>query len=119
MWDRIDLILHIFENHATTSESKLQIRLAYMRHMGPRMYGLGTSFSQQAGGIGTRGIGETNIELMKRHWRRELKNTENALAKIRKHHERQISRRKDLGLKTISISRKVSSPPTALWWKRP
>src|SRR3989344_5992855 len=67
VWDRIDLILHIFDKHARTAEAKQQISLARMRHMGPRMYGLSEQLGRQAGGIGGRGVGETNVELMKRH----------------------------------------------------
>jgi GTPase len=115
VWDRIDLILHIFENHASSAESKLQIRLASMRHMGPRMYGLGIAFSQQGGGIGTRGLGETNVELMKRHWRGQLKQVEVELSKIKKHRERQIGRRKDLGLPTISIVGYTNAGKTTLF----
>src|SRR3989344_6075737 len=67
VWDRVDLILHIFDKHAQSAEAKLQIDLARMRHMGPRMYGLrGNLLSRQGAGIGTRGLGETNVELMKR-----------------------------------------------------
>ena len=70
VWDRIDLILKIFDKHAKSVEAKLQIELAAIRHMGPRIYGLGLELTRQAGGIGTRGIGETNIQIMKRHLRR-------------------------------------------------
>lgn len=115
VWDRIDLILHIFQNHAASAESKLQIRLAAMRHMGPRMYGLGTSFSQQGGGIGTRGQGETNVELMKRHWRRELVVVEAELKKVREHRQRQIDRRRDLGLPTVSIVGYTNAGKTSLF----
>ena len=67
VWDRLDLILNIFDQHATTTESKLQIELARIGHMGPRFYGLGGSeLSRQGGGIGTRGKGETNIEFEQR-----------------------------------------------------
>ena len=68
VWDRVDLILHIFEKHAKTAEANLQIELARMRYMGPRIYGMGHVLSRQGGGIGTVGIGETNTELMRRHW---------------------------------------------------
>jgi len=60
VWDRVDLILHIFDKHATTTTAKLQIKLARMRYMGPRIYGMGFVLSRQGGGIGTSGIGETN-----------------------------------------------------------
>ncbi len=66
-WDRVDLILKIFSKHAKSAEAKLQIELAAIRHTGPRIFGLGLDLSRQGGGIGTSGIGETNIERMKRH----------------------------------------------------
>jgi GTP-binding protein HflX len=104
VWDRVDLILHIFDKHAKTAEAKLQIELARMRHMGPRVYGLGgTVLSRQGGGIGTRGIGETNVELMKRHWRNEIKRTKDKLAKLTKNKESQLMKRKESGFLTISI----------------
>lgn len=104
VWDRVDLILHIFDKHAHTSEAKLQISLARMRHMGPRMYGLGgTVLSRQGGGIGTRGLGETNVELMKRHWRNEIRKVQAELKKHQEHRSRQLEHRKELGFKTISI----------------
>lgn len=115
VWDRIDLILHIFDNHAATSEAKLQIELARMRHMGPRIYGLGSSFSQQGGGIGTRGLGETNIELMKRHWRDEIRRTRAKLENIEETRNRQLERRRNLGLKTISIVGYTNAGKTSLF----
>lgn len=103
VWDRIDLILQIFEKHAVTTEAKLQIELARMRYMGPRIYGMGHIMSQQGGGIGTLGVGETNTELMKRHWRNEMKKVTDQLAKISKSHEQQLERRRKTGHKTVSI----------------
>ncbi len=103
VWDRVDLILHIFQQHANTAEAKLQIRLAQMAHMGPRIYGLGKVMSQQGGGIGTLGIGETNTELMKRHWRSEMKKVNLELAKLADERENQIERRKKQGLITVSL----------------
>ena len=78
----MDLILQIFDQHANTSEAKLQIELAKMRHMGPRIFGMGMVLSRQGGGIGVRGIGETNTELMKRHWRDAIKETQNRQKKF-------------------------------------
>ncbi|MEN9328404.1 MAG: hypothetical protein RI947_1212 [Candidatus Parcubacteria bacterium] len=103
VWDRVDLILHIFSKHATTQEAKLQIELARMRHMGPRIFGMGMEMSRQGGGIGTRGIGETNTELMKRHWRNETKVITDKLEKISADRQRQLDRRREIGFKTISI----------------
>ena len=75
VWDRFDLILNIFDKHAHTAEAKLQIELARMHHMGPRIYGLGENyFSRQGGGgTNTKGQGETNIEIMKRHFRTQIR----------------------------------------------
>lgn len=67
-WDRVDLILKIFERHATSSESRLQIELAAIKHMWPRIFGMGMELSRQWGGKwNVRGIGETNTEIMRRH----------------------------------------------------
>lgn len=103
VWDRVDLILQIFDKHATSTEAKLQIGLARMRYMGPRIYGMGFVLSRQGGGIGTVGIGETNTELMRRHWRREMKNVQDELDKITKNRAQQLDRRKKAGFKTVSI----------------
>lgn len=103
VWDRTDLILQIFSKHARTAEAKLQIRRAAMRHMGPSIYGMGMELSQQAGGIGTRGIGETNTELMKRHWRNEMRNVQTQLDKIHRARENQMQRRKGNNIPTVSI----------------
>lgn len=103
VWDRVDLILHIFDKHASTQEAKLQIELARMNYMGPRIYGMGHVMSRQGGGIGTSGVGETNTELMKRHWRDEKKKITDQLAKISKNRELQLDRRKKAGFKTVSI----------------
>src|SRR5258706_12810210 len=103
VWDRVDLILHIFDKHATTTTAKLQIKLSRMRYMGPRIYGMGFVLSRQGGGIGTSGIGETNTELMKRHWRNEIKKTNLELEKLTTDRTLQLLRRKKEGLKTISL----------------
>jgi len=68
VWDRVDMILKIFSKHAKSTEAKLQIELASIRHMGPRIFGMGIELSRQAGAMGVRaGQGESNTELMKRH----------------------------------------------------
>lgn len=66
--DRVDLILKIFERHATSSEARLQIESAAIKHMWPRIFGMGMELSRQWWGKGNvRGIGETNTEIMRRH----------------------------------------------------
>lgn len=104
VWDRVDLILKIFQKHATTAEAKLQIKLAAIHHMGPRIFGMGMEMMQQAGGTGTRGgPGETNTEIMKRHLadheRRIKKDLESATRSRAVHR----ARRNRVGLKTASI----------------
>lgn len=115
IWDRIDLILAIFSRHAKTTEAKLQIKLAQMSSMGPRIYGMGMELSRQGGGIGTRGIGETNTELMKRHWKQEIKRARYELAKSADSRKRQMEHRKHIGLKTISIVGYTNAGKTSLF----
>ena len=103
VWDRVDLILHIFDKRATTQEAKLQIELARMNYMGPRIYGMGYVLSRQGGGIGALGAGETNTELMKRHWRDAKKKISDQLEKISRARAQQLDRRKRVGFKTVSI----------------
>jgi GTP-binding protein HflX len=117
IWDRIDLILHIFDKHARTAEAKLQIELASMHHMGPRMYGLSAQLGRQGGGIGGRGIGETNVELMKRHWRDQIKKTKDHLESLLKNRENQLKRRREIGYKTISIVGYTNAGKTTLFNK--
>lgn len=116
VWDRIDLILNIFDKHAQTTEAKLQIEIARMRHMGPRIYGLGTTyFSRQGGGIGGRGIGETNIELMRRHWRDQIKKKKDQLEKISRQHLTQLERRRENNIPAISIVGYTNAGKTSLF----
>jgi GTP-binding protein HflX len=116
VWDRVDLILHIFDKHAHTSSAKLQIEIARMRHMGPRIYGLGgTYFSRQAGGIGGRGVGETNIELMKRHWRKQIKIKQDELNKLALQHEKQLIRRRENNIPNIAIVGYTNAGKTSLF----
>jgi len=103
VWDRVDLILQIFSKHASTTEAKLQIELAAMRHMGPRIYGMGYVLSRQGGTVGTRGIGETNTELMKRHWRDQIKKTQDKINKLESEKKSQLERRQRNGAVNISI----------------
>ncbi len=115
VWDRVDLILAIFSRHAKTTEANLQINLARMQHMGPRIYGMGSVLSQQGGGIGTRGIGETNTELMERHWKREIKKVKDALGKLTENRKRQIENRKNAGIRSVSIVGYTNAGKTSLF----
>jgi len=103
VWDRVDLILKIFDKHAKTEEAKMQIELATLKHEFPKLYGLGTRFSRLGGGIATRGPGEKYLEVQKRHLRARIKDIENKLSGIRKVHKRQRAVRKRKGLKTAAL----------------
>lgn len=115
VWDRVDLILKIFESHAKTAEANLQIKLAAMRHMGPRIYGMGMVLSQQGGGIGMKGKGETNVELMKRHWSREVAQVRKELDKITKTRAQQMANRKRDNHHTVSIVGYTNAGKTTLF----
>ncbi len=104
VWDRMDLILKIFSKHAKTSEAKLQIKLAAIRHMGPRIFGMGLEMMQQSGGIGGRaGAGESNTEMMKRHLFQQEQHTKKELERVAVSRAGHRSRRDRVGLKTVSI----------------
>lgn len=104
IWDRIDIILNIFTQHSNSSESKLQIQLAKIRHMGPRIFGMGDELSRQGGGASTtRGIGETNTEIMKRHLRREEISIEKKLEKIKKSKNLQRLHRKRMDKESVAL----------------
>ena len=103
-WDRVDLILKIFSKHAQSTQAKLQIELAGIRHMGPRIYDMGIELSQQRGGTATRGgQGETNTEMMKRHLRKQELNILKKLEHYETIHEGHRSRRRKNNLKTVAL----------------
>jgi GTP-binding protein HflX len=115
VWDRVDLILKIFQKHARTAEGKLQIELAAMQHMGPRIYGMGMIMSRQGGGVGTRGIGETNTERMKRHWRDAMREVRLKLEKFQKNQQTRIEKRQEQGIKTVAIVGYTNAGKTTLF----
>ena len=85
--DRVALILDIFAQHATSQEGMVQVELAQLRYRLPRLRGRGHSLSQQGGGIGTRGPGETQLEVDRRRLTRRIQKLETdlkTLARTRK-----------------------------------
>ena len=70
--DRSMLILDIFALHATTGEGKLQVELAQLKYTAPRLVGRGAEMSRLGGGIGTRGPGESKLEIDRRHMKRRI-----------------------------------------------
>ncbi len=78
--DRTMLILDIFAQRARSREGKLQVELAQLRYLLPRLTGRGTALSRLGGGIGTRGPGETQLETDRRHIRRRIASLKEQLA---------------------------------------
>ena len=103
VWDRVDLILKIFDKHASTVEAKLQIELASIKHMGPRIFGMGLELSRQAGGIGTVGVGETNTQIMKRHLQKRQKLIEKKIQTYSDVQKRHRDSRRNKNFKTIAL----------------
>ncbi|MDQ0216968.1 GTPase HflX [Peribacillus cavernae] len=92
--DRTQLILDIFANRAQSKEGKLQVELAQLQYLLPRLVGQGTALSRLGGGIGTRGPGETKLESDRRHIRRRIDEIKGQLDVVVKHRERYRERRK-------------------------
>lgn len=92
--DRTTLILDIFADRAQTKEGKIQVELAQLRYMLPRLVGMGSALSRLGGGIGTRGPGETKLETDRRHIRRRIEALEGEIGEIEKHRELLRKRRK-------------------------
>ena len=101
--DRTTLILDIFAKNARSSEGKLQVELAQLKYMYPRLKGKGEALSRLGGGVGTRGPGETKLETDRRYIRGRLKYLENRLKETEKRRGLQTSRRKKTNVKTIAL----------------
>jgi len=99
--DRTRLILDIFAQRARTKEGILQVELAQLTYLLPRLTGRGIMFSQQYGGIGTRGPGERELEYDRRHVRQRILHLEKEIEKIRKHRQIQRERRKEIPVVAI------------------
>lgn len=92
--DRTAVILDIFATHATTLEGKLQVELAQLQYLLPRLTGMGTQLSRLGGGIGTRGPGETKLEVDRRRIRKRIQTLKKRLKKVEEHRQRIRSERR-------------------------
>ena len=101
--DRTMLILDIFAGRARSSEGKLQVELAQLRYMLPRLTGKGIAMSRLGGGIGTRGPGETKLETDRRHIRRRIDTLREKLEEVARQRGRQRERRRRDGVVTVAI----------------
>lgn len=101
--DRTTVILDIFAQNASSTEGKVQVELAQLRYRLPRLRGSGYRLSQQAGGIGTRGPGETQLEVDRRRLLRRINTLERRLRDIRRHRSVQARRRQRSARPTVAI----------------
>ena len=101
--DRTTLILDIFAQRARSKEGKLQVELAQLKYLLPRLTGKGIEMSRLGGGIGTRGPGETKIETDRRHIRRRMETLKEELAEVEKHRSMLRRRREKDGVITCAI----------------
>jgi GTP-binding protein HflX len=91
--DRTELILDIFANHASTKQARLQVELAQLRYLLPRLTRLWSHLERQAGGIGTRGPGETQLETDRRLLNRRIAVLQKALLDIETNRQTQVRSR--------------------------
>lgn len=101
--DRTQLILDIFARRAHSREGKVQVELAQLHYLLPRLSGKGTQLSRLGGGIGTRGPGETKLETDRRRIRDRITHLERELSHFARHQDQRRARRGRQGLPVISL----------------
>lgn len=101
--DRTQLILDIFARHARTREGQLQVELAQLQYMLPRLAGRGIEMSQLGGGIGTRGPGETQLETDRRKIARRVRHVQQQLENVRRTRAQQRQRRESVPVATVAL----------------
>lgn len=101
--DRTQLILDVFARRARTREGQLQVELAQLKYLLPRLTGRGTSMSRLGGGIGTRGPGETQLETDRRRIHRRVKKIEDDLDAVRQSRGIQRRQRSSIPLPAVSL----------------
>jgi GTP-binding protein HflX len=101
--DRTQLILDIFARHARTREGQLQVELAQLEYLLPRLAGRGVEMSQLGGGIGTRGPGETQLETDRRRIYRRIRHIQQQVEQVRRSRAQQRQRRQSVPVATIAL----------------
>ncbi|MEE1200507.1 MAG: GTPase HflX, partial [Christensenellales bacterium] len=101
--DRTALILDIFAQRAQSAEGKLQVELAQLKYRLPRLTGMGTALSRLGGGIGTRGPGETRLEVDRRRIRKRIDDLERELKEIQQRRDLRRARREKQGQVTVAL----------------
>ncbi|HKM16807.1 MAG: GTPase HflX [Firmicutes bacterium] len=113
--DRSQLILDIFARRAWTKEGKIQVELAQLKYLLPRLAGHGTALSRLGGGIGTRGPGETKLETDRRRIRKRIADLEAELDFVRKVRQLQMSGRKRSGVPLVTLVGYTNAGKSALF----
>lgn len=101
--DRTQLILDIFAQRANTRDGKLQVELAQLNYLLPRLSGRGRNLSRLGGGIGTRGPGESKLESDRRHIRKRISDLSNNLKELERHRELYRQRRKKNNILQVAL----------------
>ena len=101
--DRTQLILDIFARHARTREGQLQVELAQLEYMLPRLAGRGVEMSQLGGGIGTRGPGETQLETDRRKIYRRVRHVKQQIENVRRIRTQQRQRRESVPVALVAL----------------
>ncbi len=101
--DRTQLILDIFARHARTREGQMQVELAQLQYLLPRLAGRGAQMSQLGGGIGTRGPGETQLETDRRKIYRRIRHVQQQLENVRRIRGQQRQRRESAPIATVAL----------------
>jgi GTP-binding protein HflX len=101
--DRTQLILDIFARHARTREGQLQVELAQLEYLLPRLTGRGIEMSQLGGGIGTRGPGETQLETDRRRIHRRIRHIQAQVENVRRIRAQQRRRRESIPVATVAL----------------
>lgn len=112
--DRTALILDIFAQRARTMEGKLQVELAQLNYLLPRLIGKGTALSRLGGGIGTRGPGETKLEVDRRRIRKRISDLNKELELVKRNRELHRLSRKSVPLPVVSLCGYTNSGKSTL-----
>ena len=113
--DRTQLILDIFAARARTREGKLQVELAQLQYLLPRLAGVGAAMSRLGAGIGTRGPGETKLETDRRRIRQRIARLSRELDTVRRHRAQSRDRRRKDAVPTVALVGYTNAGKTSLF----
>jgi GTP-binding protein HflX len=113
--DRTQLILDIFARRARTREGKLQVELAQLKYLMPRLVGAGTALSRLGGGIGTRGPGETKLETDRRRIRHRISMVGKEIETVRQRRSQLRERRHKAAVPTVALVGYTNAGKTTLF----